>query len=110
MVGDRHDRFFAQRFKALGIVEQHLPGGRQLYGFAGAVEEAIAILLLQLADLRADRGLRAEHLFTGAGKAALFRHFQKRDELIEVHCDDARIISDLAGVEREYTDSGSGAV
>jgi hypothetical protein len=85
MVGHRHQRFLAQLFQAFGIVVEHLSGRSQLYGLARAVEEAIAILLLQLADLGADRRLRAENLLTRAGKAALFGHFQKRDELIKIH-------------------------
>ena len=79
MVRHRHQRFLAQQFQPLGIVIEHLSGGGQLYGLAGAVEQAIAILLLQLADLGADRRLGAENFLSSAGKAALPGHFQKRD-------------------------------
>ena len=50
-----------------------------------AIEQAIAVFLLQLANLRAHGGLRSEHLFARAGKASLLGHFQKRNELVEIH-------------------------
>ena len=93
VVRHRHQRFFAQIFQPLGIFVKNLAGRSQLYRLAGAVEQAVAILLLQLADLRADRRLRAENLLPRTGKTALSGHFQKRNELIEVHV-----------VERDYSE------
>ena len=52
---------------------------------AEPIEQAVTIFLLQLADLRADRRLRTENLFSRAREAALSGDFQKCDELIEVH-------------------------
>jgi len=86
MVGHRHQRFLAQQFQALGIVVEDLFGGGKFYGLALAVEQAIAILLLQLADLGADGRLGTEDFLSSARKTALSRHFQKCDELIEIHC------------------------
>ena len=86
MVGNRHQRLIAQILQFLGVLVENLARWRQLDGFSGAVEQAVAIFLLQLADLRAHRRLRTEYFFPGAGKTALPRYFEKRDELIEVHC------------------------
>jgi hypothetical protein len=38
-----------------------------------------------LANLGADRRLRAKHFFPGAGETALPGNFKKCDELIEIH-------------------------
>jgi hypothetical protein len=85
VVGDGHKRLFAQQFEALGVVEEDESGRSQLYGFAGAIEKSIAVFLLELADLGANRGLGAKYLLAGAGKTALLGDFQERDELIEIH-------------------------
>ena len=86
MVGHRHQRLIPQILQALGILIENLASGSQLDGLSGSVEQTISILLFQLPDLRADRRLRPENLFPRTGKTALPGNFQKRNELIEVHC------------------------
>src|SRR5271165_1178246 len=76
---------------------EDLAGRSQLYGLARAVEQAIAVLLLELANLRADRRLRAEYFFSGTREAALPGHFQKCDELIKIH---AVWLGDYSGLPR----------
>ena len=96
MVRYRDQRFLTQQFQPLGVVIKHLPGRRQFDGLARTVEQPIAILLLQLAYLGADRRLRSENLLSSARKTALFGDFQKRNELIEIHRLCGRIITDRA--------------
>src|SRR5260221_631650 len=55
-------RLIAQPQKILRILAYHFPGRCQLHAFCRAVQQPRVISLLQLPDLRADRGLRAEHL------------------------------------------------
>ena len=98
VVGHRHQRFVAQGLQALGIFEKYLAGRSQFYRLARAVEQAVAVLLLQLADLGAHRRLRAENLLAGTGKTALPGNFQERDELIEVHCGCSEIIAKFASI------------
>ena len=85
MVGHGHQRFIAQRLHPFRVFVEDLTGRSQLHRLARAVKQAVAVLLLQLANLRAHRRLRAENLFPRARKTALPSHFQERDELIEVH-------------------------
>jgi hypothetical protein len=74
---------------------KNLAGWGQLDGFARAIQQAIAVFLLQLADLRAHRRLRAENFLSGTGKAPLPGDFQKCDELIEIHAVWLRNYSEL---------------
>src|SRR5580693_1564395 len=96
MVRDRNQRFLAQQLQPFGIVIKHLSRWSQFDRLSGPVEQSIAIFLLQLAYLGANRRLRAENLLSSARKTALFGHFQKRDELIEIHRLCGRIITDRA--------------
>ena len=70
VVGDSEQRFVAQLQQALGVGEQDAAGGSQRDVFAGAVEKAVAVVLLELPDLRADGGLRAKNFLAGARKAS----------------------------------------
>ncbi len=85
VIGDRDQGFVAQLFHAQGIVVEDLAGGSQLHGLARAIEQAVAILLLQLANLGADRRLRTENFFSGAREAALPGDLEECNELIEIH-------------------------
>ena len=71
MIGDGRQRLVAEVPQALGVLVEDLAGRRQLYRFARTIEQAVAIFLLQLANLGADRRLRAEDLLPGAGEAAM---------------------------------------
>jgi hypothetical protein len=68
-IGDDLNGFVAKAEKALGVFEEDFAGRSQLDGFSGAVEEARAIGLLELADLRAHSGLRTKHFLPGAREA-----------------------------------------
>ena len=50
----------AQLQETLSVREEHAAGGSQCDIFAGAVEEAVAVVLLELPDLGADGRLRAK--------------------------------------------------
>ena len=86
MVGHRHERLVAKCFQALGVLEKNLAGWGQFHRLAGAVEQTVAVLLLELADLCTDRRLRAENLLSGTRETALSSDFQEGNELIKVHC------------------------
>ena len=94
VVGYCDQRFVTQVLHALRVFEKHLPSRGQFYCLARAIEQTVAILLLQLADLGADCRLRAEYLFSSTREAALPGNFQERDELIEIH----RLVRDYNGV------------
>jgi hypothetical protein len=68
-VGHDLNRFVAETEKALGIFEEDLACGRKLDGFGGTVQETGAIGLLELANLRADSGLRAKNFLPCAREA-----------------------------------------
>src|SRR5579863_4457078 len=85
MVGDRGQGFVAQVFQTLGILEKNLARGCEFYGFARAVKQAVPILLLELPDLGADCGLRAEYFLASPGEATLPSYLEKCNELIKVH-------------------------
>ena len=85
VIGDRHKRLVAQFFHPYCVVVKNLARRGQLNAFAGTIEQPVAILLLQLADLRADRGLRPEDFFSGTREAALAGNFQESYELIKIH-------------------------
>ena len=85
LVGDSEQRLIFYLQHPLGIGEQDSSGGCERDVFAGSVEQAIAVFLLQLADLRAHGGLRAEDFLPGAGEAAELGHFHEGDELVKVH-------------------------
>ena len=57
MVGNRHQRFISQILQSLGVFVKNLTRWSQFHRFAGTVQQAVAVLLLQLADLCADGGL-----------------------------------------------------
>src|SRR6266849_655858 len=97
MVSDSGQGFIAEVFQALRVFEEYLAGWGEFYSFPGAVEQTIAILLLQLPDLRADRGLGTKNLLSGAREAALPRDFQKGNELVEVHVELERDYNELQG-------------
>jgi hypothetical protein len=94
VVSDRCERFIAEILQAFGVFVEHLSGWGELYCFSRAVEQSIAVLLLQLADLGAYRRLGTENLLSGARETALPRDFQKSNELVEVH----------VGLERDYSE------
>ncbi|MGD0568649.1 MAG: hypothetical protein ABSA78_09615 [Candidatus Sulfotelmatobacter sp.] len=71
VVGNGHQRLVAQFFEPQGVVVEDLASGRQLDGFARPVEKAIAVFLLQLANLCADRRLRTKNFLSGTREAAL---------------------------------------
>src|SRR5579872_1062051 len=62
VIGHCGERFVAQSFQSLGVFVEDLPGGSQLDRLAGAVEQTVPILLLQLTNLGADRRLRSKNL------------------------------------------------
>src|SRR6266851_1871431 len=95
MVGHGGERFVAEILQTLRVFVEDLAGRGEFYGFAGAVEQAVAILLFQLANLCADCRLGTENLFSCAGEAALPCDFQKSNELVEVH---VRLERDYSGV------------
>ena len=70
-------RFVAQREKAPGVFEQRFARHGEPDGFPDAIEELLAVLLLELADLRAHRRLRAVELLAGAREAALLGNFNE---------------------------------
>ena len=70
---------------AFRIGEEHTPSGRKSHIFACPVEQAVAVFLLQLPDLRTHRGLRAKDFLPGAGEAAELGHFHECDKLVKVH-------------------------
>ena len=85
MVRDVHQRLIPQTLQAQSIFVEDLTGGSELDGFARAVEKAVALFLLQLADLRADRRLGTEDFLSRAREAALPCHLEESNKLIEVH-------------------------
>jgi len=68
VVGHSQQRLVSHLQESLGIGEQHPPGGRQSDIFAGTVEELVSIVLFELPDLRAHRGLRAKYLLPAREK------------------------------------------
>src|SRR5215470_3118153 len=85
MVGHRGQRLFAKVLHPFGVFVEDLARRRQFDGLARTVQQAVSIFLFELTYLRADRRLRAKNLLASAGETTLAGHFQKRDELIEVH-------------------------
>jgi len=85
VIGDREQRFIAQLQQAFRVREQDAARGGQGNVFAGAVEQAIAIVLLQLADLGAHCRLRTKNFLPGARETAELGNFEKSRELIEIH-------------------------
>ena len=77
LIGHGQQRLVPHLQQALGVGKQHPPGGREGDVFAGTIEQAVSVLLLQLTDLGADRGLGAENLLPGPGKTSQLGHFQK---------------------------------
>ena len=77
LIGDGEQGLVPHLQQALGIGEQHPAGGREGHIFAGTIEQAVSVFLLQLANLGADRGLGAEDFLPGAGKASQLGHFQE---------------------------------
>ena len=78
LIGHGQQRLVPHLQQALGVGEQHPAGGREGHIFTGTIEQAVSVLLLQLADLGADRGLGAKNFLPGAGKTSQLGHFQKR--------------------------------
>ena len=61
-------RLIAHLQQAFGVSEQHSACGCEGYVFTGTIQQPVAVLLFQLADLGADRGLRAKDLLPGTRK------------------------------------------
>src|SRR5579872_668525 len=93
MIGHGRERFVAQVLQSLRVFIENLPGRSELDCLAGAVEQAVSVLLFQLTNLGADRRLRSKNLLARTRETALTGNFQKRDELIKVH-----------GIERDYSE------
>jgi hypothetical protein len=55
--GNREQRLVTHLQKPFSVGEKHAPGGRERHIFAGAVKQFVAVVLLELTDLRADCGL-----------------------------------------------------
>ena len=55
VVSDGHQRFVPQTLQAQSIFVEDLTGRSELDGFARPIQQAVPVLLLELADLRADR-------------------------------------------------------
>ncbi len=89
-VGNDLNGFVTQAEELFGVLEENFTGGSQLDGFGGTIEEAGFIGLLELANLRADSGLRAENLLARARKTLEFGDKDKSSELVEVHNQNAR--------------------
>ena len=85
VIGNGKQGFITQLQQAFGVGEQDAAGGRERHVLAGAVEEAIAIVLLKLADLGAHGGLRTENFLSGTRETAKLGNFEKSRELIEIH-------------------------
>jgi hypothetical protein len=68
-IGNDLDGFVAQPEQALGVFEEHFARGRKLDGLGRAIQQFGAVGLFKLANLRADRGLRAKNLLARTGKA-----------------------------------------
>ncbi len=85
LIGDGADGFVAQGEKASAVFEENFAGGSEADFFAGTVEEARSIFLLEQADLGADGGLREKDLFSGAREVAELGDFEEGGDLIEIH-------------------------
>jgi hypothetical protein len=68
-VGNDLDGLVAETQKALGVFEKDFAGRRELDGLGGSVQKAGTIGLFELANLRADSGLRTENFLPGAREA-----------------------------------------
>ena len=66
MIGDGRQRLVAEVPQALGVLVEDLAGRRQLHRLTRTIEQAVAVFLFQLANLGADRRLRAENFFARA--------------------------------------------
>ncbi len=84
--------FLAEIEHALGVGGQELPGVGKLAGAGAAREQRFADGLFELADGDAHRGLGAEQLLGGAGKAALAGHGEEYVEFGKVHRSFSRAI------------------
>ena len=80
-----YERFIAQLLHAQRVLVKDLSGRGKLDRLSRSIEQAVAVLLLELANLRADCRLRAENFLSRAREAALAGNLQKGDELIEIH-------------------------
>jgi hypothetical protein len=67
------------------IFEHYFACWSEADAFGAAVEKPLPVLLLQLPDLRAHCGLRAQHLFRSTGEIAEFGDLEKGVELVKVH-------------------------
>src|SRR6266478_5754929 len=65
-VGNDLNGFVAHAEKLFGVLEENLAGGSQLDGLGGTVQEPGLVGLLELANLGANRGLRAEDFLARA--------------------------------------------
>ena len=77
LIGHGQQRLVPHLQQAFSISEQHSAGGRESHVFTGTIKQAVSVLLLQLADLGADRGLGAENFLPGPGKTPQLGHFQE---------------------------------
>jgi hypothetical protein len=96
MIRNRNQGFIPETFQAQSVFIKDLSSGSELDGFAGPVEQSIAVFLLELTNLGADCGLRTKNFFTGAREATLPGDFEKCNELIEIHSLSGRIISNFS--------------
>ena len=78
MIGHGEQRFIPHLQQPLSVSKQHSARGREGDIFAGAIEQTVAVFLLQLTNLGADGGLGAENFLAGAGKTSQLGHFQER--------------------------------
>ena len=108
MIRNRKLRFIAQLREPLGVRDKHASGWSKRYVLTGTIEQPVSVLLLQLANLRANRRLRAKYLLPGTRKTTELRDLQECHELIEVHSlsviidDRARKIGVIGNSDRSH--------
>src|ERR1700730_3092782 len=77
-VGNNLHRFIAQAKQSLSVFEQNDACRSQLHRFRGAVQQLGLVGLLKLANLRANRRLRAEYFLASLGKALQLGNLNER--------------------------------
>lgn len=98
LIGNGMDRPGLQRQHLAGVVQHDLARRSEADGLGGTVKQLLTVLLLQLADLRADGRLGTENLFRGTGKTAQAGDFHESLELVEIH----------AQVQQNWGDNATG--
>lgn len=89
-VGHELNGFVAKAEETLGVLEEDFAGGSELDGLGGAVQQAGAIGLFELANLRADSGLRAKNFLPGSRETLELGNVDESGKLIKVHSQVAR--------------------